>query len=196
MGSHVIALLYLAVPLAGGRLGALALGGFGNGLALVHDASSSRGAPRIPLRPIVRDPEDVRRARVRRLRPHLDAMIAGCGVRPAFLLCGFNLTLVGLPPSAAWPRPDARRRASLERRGEIAQLVEHTTENRGVPGSSPGLAIVPAALRWWPVSPEPAPSRDALESQARRLLERARERTGPRWSAWSRRLVSFSPAAR
>ena len=25
--------------------------------------------------------------------------------------------------------------------GEIAQLVEHTTENRGVPGSSPGLAI-------------------------------------------------------
>src|SRR6201995_1559479 len=29
--------------------------------------------------------------------------------------------------------------------GEIAQLVEHTTENRGVPGSSPGLAIVAAA---------------------------------------------------
>src|SRR5215217_5307952 len=27
--------------------------------------------------------------------------------------------------------------------GEIAQLVEHTTENRGVPGSSPGLAIRP-----------------------------------------------------
>ena len=27
--------------------------------------------------------------------------------------------------------------------GEIAQLVEHTTENRGVPGSSPGLAIEP-----------------------------------------------------
>ena len=26
--------------------------------------------------------------------------------------------------------------------GEIAQLVEHTTENRGVPGSSPGLAIL------------------------------------------------------
>jgi hypothetical protein len=26
--------------------------------------------------------------------------------------------------------------------GEIAQLVEHTTENRGVPGSSPGLAII------------------------------------------------------
>ena len=29
----------------------------------------------------------------------------------------------------------------LRHRGEIAQLVEHTTENRGVPGSSPGLAI-------------------------------------------------------
>src|SRR5205807_3970699 len=26
-------------------------------------------------------------------------------------------------------------------KGEIAQLVEHTTENRGVPGSNPGLAI-------------------------------------------------------
>jgi hypothetical protein len=25
--------------------------------------------------------------------------------------------------------------------GEVAQLVEHTTENRGVPGSIPGLAI-------------------------------------------------------
>src|ERR1700734_3354689 len=25
--------------------------------------------------------------------------------------------------------------------GEIAQLVEHTTENRGVPGSNPGLAM-------------------------------------------------------
>ena len=30
---------------------------------------------------------------------------------------------------------------SIARHGEIAQLVEHTTENRGVPGSSPGLAI-------------------------------------------------------
>src|SRR4051812_12900844 len=30
---------------------------------------------------------------------------------------------------------------AFSRAGEIAQLVEHTTENRGVPGSSPGLAI-------------------------------------------------------
>src|SRR5688572_19587910 len=36
----------------------------------------------------------------------------------------------------------------------------------------------PAALRWWPVSPESAPSREVLEGQARRLLELARERTG------------------
>ena len=55
-----------------------------------------------------------------------------------------------LPELRAWaPRrryARARRRAAprgdiLRRRGEIAQLVEHTTENRGVPGSSPGLAI-------------------------------------------------------
>src|SRR6188472_1651831 len=37
----------------------------------------------------------------------------------------------------AWPKSCA----SLGAHGEIAQLVEHTTENRGVPGSSPGLAI-------------------------------------------------------
>src|ERR687886_2493592 len=36
----------------------------------------------------------------------------------------------------------------------------------------------PAALRWWPVPPHPVPSREALERQARRLLEQARERTG------------------
>ena len=35
---------------------------------------------------------------------------------------------------------DRGRVASIGRRGEIAQLVEHTTENRGVPGSNPGLA--------------------------------------------------------
>src|SRR5271168_1560436 len=39
---------------------------------------------------------------------------------------------------------------------EIAQLVEHTTENRGVPGSSPGLAIgcspcSGAGARWCPI---------------------------------------------
>ena len=39
----------------------------------------------------------------------------------------------------SWPS-GAPAGASLVGRGEIAQLVEHTTENRGVPGSSPGLA--------------------------------------------------------
>src|SRR5579884_1290594 len=39
------------------------------------------------------------------------------------------------------PRPDPAPLASAPT-GEIAQLVEHTTENRGVPGSIPGLAIV------------------------------------------------------
>ena len=49
--------------------------------------------------------------------------------------------------SSASRRPP-RSRASLSgmgtiaRLGELAQLVEHTTENRGVPGSSPGLAIL------------------------------------------------------
>jgi hypothetical protein len=35
-----------------------------------------------------------------------------------------------------------RRNARIRGRGEIAQLVEHSTENRGVGGSSPPLAIV------------------------------------------------------
>jgi hypothetical protein len=36
----------------------------------------------------------------------------------------------------------------------------------------------PRGRRWWPVSPDPVPNREALESQARGLLEQARERTG------------------
>ncbi len=36
---------------------------------------------------------------------------------------------------------EARGPATLPRRGEVAQLVEHTAENRGVAGSSPALAI-------------------------------------------------------
>jgi hypothetical protein len=42
---------------------------------------------------------------------------------------------------ANWPFPGTIRRC-----GGIAQLVEHTTENRGVPGSSPGLAILRARI--------------------------------------------------
>ena len=38
--------------------------------------------------------------------------------------------------------------ARLQTRGEVAQLVEHTAENRGVAGSSPALAIpLPCACR-------------------------------------------------
>ena len=48
------------------------------------------------------------------------------------------------PSRSSWR---GRGRASLFALGEIAQLVEHTTENRGVPGSSPGLAIARNA-RW------------------------------------------------
>ena len=40
---------------------------------------------------------------------------------------------------------DHRRAAGRRDPGEIAQLVEHTTENRGVPGSNPGLAIAGGA---------------------------------------------------
>ena len=36
------------------------------------------------------------------------------------------------------------RAATLSRRGEVAQLVEHTAENRGVAGSIPALAIFEA----------------------------------------------------
>jgi hypothetical protein len=37
--------------------------------------------------------------------------------------------------------------ASLTRPGEVAQLVEHTTENRGVAGSIPALAIASGTRR-------------------------------------------------
>ena len=46
-------------------------------------------------------------------------------------------TLLASPPDGF----GKARLATLLRRGEVAQLVEHTTENRGVPGSIPGLAI-------------------------------------------------------
>ena len=40
-------------------------------------------------------------------------------------------------------RLDSTPRISrLSLRGEVAQLVEHSTENAGVPGSIPGLAIL------------------------------------------------------
>jgi hypothetical protein len=37
--------------------------------------------------------------------------------------------------------------ATLRAPGEVAQLVEHTAENRGVAGSIPALAISPKRVR-------------------------------------------------
>ncbi len=42
----------------------------------------------------------------------------------------------------------ARQALASRGQGEIAQLVEHTTENRGVPGSIPGLATFRIACTW------------------------------------------------
>ena len=70
------------------------------------------------------------------------------------------VTVLGVAATAreATRSPEARRAAARRRRrdpgytslpGEVAQLVEHTAENRGVAGSSPALAIhaaVPVAL--------------------------------------------------
>src|SRR3954454_13723878 len=51
----------------------------------------------------------------------------------------------------------------------------------------------PAALRWWLVSPESVPSREAVESQARRLLELARERTGASVERMVKTFGEFEP---
>jgi hypothetical protein len=51
--------------------------------------------------------------------------------------------------TAAFPHPTSRRRPPglryYDRLGDLAQLVEHTTENRGVPSSSLGIAIASKA---------------------------------------------------
>ncbi len=125
----------------------LALGGFGNGLALVHDRMLLSHAT----------PESLH-GRLFGLQKTCvsfafalsflasGALIATIGVQSAFLVSGLMLsfvTLFAVPRlRRAWPAPTpGAGRASLGAHGEIAQLVEHTTENRGVPGSSPGLAI-------------------------------------------------------
>ena len=51
------------------------------------------------------------------------------------------------PQAGSGGRSGRHRGASIGRRGEIAQLVEHTTENRGVPSSNLGLAIGFCLLR-------------------------------------------------
>jgi hypothetical protein len=74
---------------------------------------------------------------------------------PAFGSPGRGLGSHALPPAFA-SSPGAPQSLASRGQGEIAQLVEHTTENRGVPGSSPGLAILvfPANGRFW-VSAKP-----------------------------------------
>src|SRR5919106_5133277 len=44
-------------------------------------------------------------------------------------------------PASGPKRLALQRSATLSRRGEVAQSVEHTAENRGVAGSIPALAI-------------------------------------------------------
>ena len=134
---------------------ALALGGFGNGLALVHDRMLLADAT----------PEELHGRLFAFQRTCISlafavsfvtagALIALGGVRLAFLACGLMLIAVivlAVPRlRVAWPTPARRAPAvsdalAYSAPGEIAQLVEHTTENRGVPGSSPGLAIPPRA---------------------------------------------------
>src|SRR5204862_7811691 len=53
-----------------------------------------------------------------------------------------------------------------------------STRARNARGEQTLAGVALSALRWWPVSPQPVRGREALESQARRLLELARERTG------------------
>ena len=102
------------------------------------------------------------------------------------------------------PLPGAPKRgATLGGRGEVAQLVEHTAENRGVAGSSPALAIT-----WtFPVpsdDPEVARRRPGTASTAVRAARRARSwdsAAGPDGSAgrgiahprWARAWRARSP---
>ena len=102
-----------------------------------------------------RGSEPSRRAPVQSRRPALGPVgTTGDADRPAPALRALAGRLVRqaatpidpLPQLQAWAaaaEPQAAGDAALPSAplGEIAQLVEHTTENRGVPGSSPGLAI-------------------------------------------------------
>ena len=121
---------------------ALFCGGFGNGMALVHDRLLLSSSTPCELHGRVFSVQRMCIS-VAFALSYLGAgaLITAVGVRPALLTSGTGLALVALfvlpRLRRAWPAPE---RASLSARGEIAQLVEHTTENRGVPGSSPGLA--------------------------------------------------------
>jgi MFS family permease len=144
MAAELVACAF--VPSFAFVVGAFAVGGFGNGLALVHD--------RLLLSESTPESLHGRLFGLQRTCVSLafavsmacaGALISFAGVLATFLGSGLALTAVtGVALRrlrATWPSP---AHASLRRHGEIAQLVEHTTENRGVPGSSPGLAMVQA----------------------------------------------------
>ncbi len=123
-------------------IGAFAVGGFGNGIALVHDRLMlSEGAPESLHGRLFGLQRTCISFAFAMSMACAGAFISVTGVLATFLGSGLALALVTLATfrrlRATWPSPG---HASLTPHGEIAQLVEHTTENRGVPGSSPGLA--------------------------------------------------------
>jgi MFS family permease len=130
-------------------VGAFAVGGFGNGIALVHDRLMlSEGAPEALHGRLFGLQRTCISFAFALSMACAGALMSLAGVLATFLSSGLALALVtGVAfrrLRATWPSPG---HASLRPHGEIAQLVEHTTENRGVPGSSPGLATaeVPAS---------------------------------------------------
>ena len=133
------------------------IGGFGNGFALVHDrlllshaAPDSMHGRLFALQKACTSGafaiSFLTRGRDDRLRRRPDRVPVR-GHRPdrrdhrRLPAAAHGLARTGARPLARI----AAQVASLVGRGEIAQLVEHTTENRGVPGSSPGLAILRTA---------------------------------------------------
>lgn len=66
-------------------------------------------------------------------------------------------------------------------------------DSAGLSSSSWDATTSLVALRWWPVPPEPVPSRAALESQARQLLELARKRTGASVERMVKTFGEFQP---
>jgi MFS family permease len=162
MASELIACAFL--PSFTLVVGAFAVGGFGNGLALVHDRLLlSHGTPESLHGRLFGLQRTCISLGFAISMVFAGALIGFAGVLPTFL--GSGLALAGVIALGyrrlrqTWPVP---QHASLSAHGEIAQLVEHTTENRGVPGSSPGLAIaeLPVDVDFILTFAEPAPQAD------------------------------------
>ena len=121
-------------------------------VARVGDALLGRlGHRRADVAPVVDDEAEAAQVRVQlrvadRRRAHVDAAPALAEVEPGADhrdgLAGRRLRLVCAHGAEDTSIRLADTLAALTReRGEVAQLVEHTAENRGVAGSSPALAI-------------------------------------------------------